>query len=57
MQMLLTVAVILLAGLMMSRLAKKCRLPAVTAYIITGIIMGPYLIGALKIPGVGFHNA
>lgn len=57
MQILLTVAVVLLAGLLLSRLAKKCQLPAVTAYILTGIIMGPYLIGALNIPGIGFSSA
>ena len=56
MQILLTVAVVLLAGLLLSRLAKKCQLPAVTAYILTGIILGPYLIGALNIPGIGFSS-
>ena len=54
MQILLSLSVALFAGLMLSRLAKAVKLPAVTAYLIAGILVGPYLLGALNIPGLGF---
>lgn len=54
MQILLSLSVALFAGLMLSRLAKKLKLPAVTAYLVAGILIGPYLLGALKLPGLGF---
>jgi len=53
---LLTLSVALLAGLLLSRLAKKLHLPAVTAYLIAGILVGPYLLGALGIDGLGFNS-
>lgn len=56
MSILLTISIVLLAGLLMSRLAKLCSLPAVTAYIITGILIGPFCLGSLGIPGIGFEN-
>lgn len=49
-------AVALIAGLLMSRLAKKLNLPAVTAYLIGGLILGPFCIGALGIGGFGFTS-
>ena len=45
---LLSLAVALLAGLLFSRLVKKVNLPAVTAYLVAGIIVGPFLLGALE---------
>ena len=54
MQALLSLSVALLAGLMLSRLAKKLQLPAVTAYLVAGILVGPYALGALGVPGLGF---
>ncbi len=54
MQALLSLSVALFAGLMLSRLAKLVKLPAVTAYLVAGIVIGPYLIGALGVPGLGF---
>ena len=54
MQALLSLSVALFAGLMLSRLAKLVKLPAVTAYLVAGIVIGPYLLGALGIPGLGF---
>ena len=51
---LLNLAVALLVGLMLSRLAKLVKLPAVTAYLVAGILIGPYCLGALKIEGLGF---
>ena len=54
MQTLLLVAVALLAGLMMTRLFVKLHLPDVTAYLVTGVIIGPCVLGRLGIPGLGF---
>ena len=55
MQMLLSLSVALIAGLMLSRLAKKVQLPAVTAYLVAGILVGPYLLGKVWIPGAEIH--
>ena len=52
----ITLAVAMLGGLLMSRLAKKVNLPAVTAYLIAGLILGPFCIGALGIEGIGFQS-
>ena len=38
----------------MSRLAKKVSLPAVTAYLVAGLILGPFFIGRLGVVGLGF---
>ena len=46
----------LAAGLVLSRLAKKVGLPAVTAYLIAGILVGPYVIGAIGVEGLGFTS-
>ena len=54
MQALLSISVALLAGLFLSRLAKLAKLPAVTAYLVAGILVGPYCLGALGIEGLGF---
>lgn len=54
MQLFLWLSVSLIGGLLMSRLAKKLKLPAVTAYLVAGLLLGPYCIGALHLPGVGF---
>lgn len=57
---LLLLAIALLAGLLMSRLAKLLNLPAVTAYLVAGILIGPYLLGQLGallgIDGLGFTS-
>ena len=54
MQALLSLSISLLAGLMLSRLAKLAKLPAVTAYIIAGILVGPHVLGLIGAPGIGF---
>ena len=54
METLLALSVALFAGLMLSRVAKKVQLPAVTAYLVAGILIGPYLLGAFGIKGLGF---
>jgi Kef-type K+ transport system membrane component KefB len=56
MQILLCLSVALFAGLMLSRVAKLCKLPAVTAYLVAGILIGPYLLGQLGVPGLGFRS-
>ncbi len=53
----LSVSVALLAGLLMTRLFKVFKLPAVTSYLVAGVLIGPYGIGALNIPNFGFHSA
>ena len=53
---LICLALAVVAGLLMSRPAKKLHLPAVTAYLVAGLLIGPFCLGALKIPGVGFSS-
>ena len=38
----------------MTRVLKIFKLPAVTAYLIAGILVGPYVLGRLNIEGLGF---
>lgn len=54
--LLLCISLALIAGLMMSRLAKRVGLPAVTAYLVTGLLLGPFVLGRLALPGIGFHT-
>lgn len=54
---LLALSIALFAGLVMSRLTKVWNLPAVTAYLVAGILIGPYCLGQLDIPGIGFISA
>ena len=56
MTQLLSLSVAILAGLMMTRVLKPLRLPRVTAYLIAGVLVGPYCLGALKIDGLGFST-
>ncbi len=53
---LLCVSIALLAGLLMTRIFKPLRLPSVTAYLIAGILVGPYCLGKLGVHGVGFDT-
>ena len=50
---LLSLSIALLAGLLLSRLVKLVKLPAVTAYLIAGVLIGPFALGALNIKGIG----
>ncbi len=54
MEILIQLSLSLVGGLLMSRLAKLLNLPAVTAYLVCGLLLGPYLLGALDITGIGF---
>ena len=56
MQVLLAISVALAAGLALSRPAKKINIPAVTAYLVAGIIIGPFCIGRIGVPGLGFNT-
>lgn len=53
---LICLAVALVGGLMLSRLTKLLNLPAVTAYLVAGLLLGPYCLGAINIPGFGFNT-
>lgn len=56
MSTLLSVSIALLAGLLMTRLFKPLKLPSVTAYLIAGVLIGPYFMGQLGIHGLGFDT-
>lgn len=51
---LLNVSFALLAGLMMTRLFQKGHLPDVTAFLVAGVLIGPFVLGRLGVPGLGF---
>ena len=53
---LLSLAIAMFAGLMMTRAVKRLHLPDVTAYLVAGVLIGPCCIGALHIPGIGFAS-
>ena len=53
---LLCISLALIAGLLMTRPAKRVGLPAVTAYLLTGLLLGPYCLGRLGLGGIGFHT-
>ena len=53
MQILVTLSVAMLAGLLMSRLVKLLKLPAVTAYLVAGIVVGPFMLGAISFDFLG----
>lgn len=56
MEILLSLAIALFAGLMLSRVAKLLGLPAVTAYLVAGILIGPFCLGRLGVQGFGFSQ-
>ena len=58
MNLLLSTAVALFTGLMVTRLFKvmKLKLPDVTAFLVAGVLVGPYCLGRLKLPGIGFTS-
>ena len=53
---LICLAFAMIGGLMMSRVTKLFHLPAVTAYLVAGLLMGPFVLGALGLPGLGFNS-
>ncbi|MBE6811190.1 MAG: sodium:proton antiporter [Ruminococcaceae bacterium] len=56
MNILLSVSIALLAGLIMTRFFKPLKLPSVTAYLIAGVLIGPYCLGRFGINGIGFES-
>ncbi len=52
--MLLSLSIAVLAGLLMTRVFKPLKLPSVTSYLIAGVLIGPYCLGRLGVPGLGF---
>jgi Kef-type K+ transport system membrane component KefB len=55
-EILTSLSAALIGGLLLSRPAKRLSLPAVTAYLIAGLLLGPFCIGALNIGGLGFAS-
>ena len=53
---LICMAVAVVGGLLLSRLTKLLNLPAVTAYLVAGLLLGPFCIGLLGIKGLGFQS-
>ncbi len=53
---LLSVSVAILAGLLMTRVVHPLKLPDVTAYLVAGVLIGPYCLGRLHIYGLGFPD-
>ena len=52
-QLLICLSLALIAGLLMSRLAKVAHLPAVTSYLVAGLLLGPFFLGRLSLSGWG----
>jgi len=50
MEVLFSISLALVAGLLISRVVKPLKLPAVTGYLIAGILIGPYCLGHLNLP-------
>ena len=48
-EIIISIALMLFLGFSMTRLTKRLRLPNVTAYIITGILLGPYVLGLIPV--------
>ena len=53
---LIGLAVAMVGGLMLSRLTRLIHLPAVTAYLVAGLLLGPFCVGALQVQGLGFNS-
>ena len=56
MQILLSLSVAILAGLLMTRVFKPLKMPAVTSYLVAGVLVGPFVLGRLGIDGIGFTS-
>ena len=57
MESLLAVGVAVIAGLMLTRLFTRLKLPDVTAYLVAGVLIGPWVLGRLGVPGLGLSTA
>ncbi len=56
MSTLLSISVAILAGLLMTRLSRLAKLPNVTAYLVSGVLIGPFFLGSLGIANLGFTS-
>ena len=54
--MLILLSFSILSGLIMSRAAKMVNLPSVTAYLVAGLLIGPFVLGRAGIRGIGFSS-
>ncbi len=57
MESLLAVGVAVIAGLLLTRLFTRLKLPDVTAYLVAGVLIGPWVLGRLGVPGLGLATA
>ena len=53
---LILLAVSLVGGLLLTRVTRLIHLPAVTAYLVAGLLLGPFFLGRLGLPGLGFSS-
>ena len=53
---LICLAAALVGGLLLTRVTKLMHLPAVTAYLVAGLRLGPFCIGRIGMPGLGFNS-
>ncbi len=56
MTLFLTVSFALLFGLLFTRITNIVKLPDVTAYLVAGVLIGPFVLGRLGVPGLGFTS-
>lgn len=56
MNLFLAAAIALIAGLLMTRVASRLHLPDVTAYLVAGVLVGPFVLGRLGVDGLGFNS-
>ena len=59
MPLLLSTAIALFAGLMMTRVFKyvfHLKLPDVTSFLIAGVLVGPFCLGRIGVEGLGFSS-
>ena len=56
MEFLLAIGIAMFAGLLLSRAVSRLNLPDVTSYLISGVLIGPLVLGRLGVPGLGFDS-
>ena len=54
MTLFISIAVAMVAGVFATRVTKFFNMPDVTAYLVAGILIGPFCLGRLGVPGLGF---
>ena len=56
MEFLLAIGVAMFAGLFLSRVTSRLKLPDVTSYLVAGLLVGPLCLGRLGVGGLGFSS-